>query len=125
MNSYRTQSRLLLAFLILVVAVLTALPLSAQADGDAATVKFVHALPGAGPVDVYIDGELTLLNLTMGAPSLAVQVPPGTHTVAVTQTGVTTTLWQQDISLSSRIPSFRSRTRINSRNCFTSDVDIM
>jgi hypothetical protein len=97
MTITRMQPRRLLAFLIIALALVAALPLSAQAD-DNASVRFLHALPGAGPVDVYIDGDLTLTNLQLGLPSLFVQIPAGPHTVTVTQTGVTTALWTQEIT---------------------------
>ncbi|HYO89904.1 MAG TPA: DUF4397 domain-containing protein, partial [Candidatus Limnocylindrales bacterium] len=97
MSANRLQSRLWLLAVLAITALLFALPLSAQAD-ESASVRFLHALPGAGPVDVYVDGQLTLVNLEFGAPSLFVQIPAGAHTVTVTQTGVTTALWQQEIT---------------------------
>jgi hypothetical protein len=97
MTLTRMQSRRLLALLMIVLALLAAVPLSAQADASA-SVRFLHALPGAGPVDVYVDGELTLTNLQLGQPSLFVQIPAGPHSVTVTQTGVTTPLWTQEIT---------------------------
>lgn len=97
MTSKRMQSRLWFTILTIVLALLIALPLSAQAD-QPARVRFLHALPGAGPIDVYIDSELTLTKLQLGSPSLFVQMPAGQHRISVTQTGVTTTLWAQDIA---------------------------
>ncbi|MFN8377075.1 MAG: DUF4397 domain-containing protein [Anaerolineae bacterium] len=97
MTSVRWPRRLGLIAIALVMAILLVAPVAAQSD-DSAQARFLHALPGAGPVDVYIDSQLTLTGLAFGAPSLYVHMPAGDHTVTVTQTGVTTPLWQQVIS---------------------------
>ena len=97
MTSVRWPRRLGLIAIAVLVAVVLVLPVSAQSD-SAAQARFLHALPGAGPVDVYIDGQLTLSGLAFGAPSLYVHMDAGDHTVTVTQTGVTTALWEQVIS---------------------------
>ena len=97
MTTVRWPRRLGLIAIALVMAVILVAPAAAQSD-DVAQARFLHALPGAGPVDVYLDGQLTLTGLAFGAPSLYVQLPAGEHAVTVTQTGVTTPLWQQTIS---------------------------
>ena len=90
--------RLLGIVAIALMALVVIVPVSAQSDADSAQARFLHALPGAGPIDVYIDGQLTLSGLAFGAPSLFVHMPAGDHTVTTTQTGVTTPLWEQVIS---------------------------
>ncbi len=98
MTLNRLQSRLWLTALMVLLALLVALPISAQSEETEASVRFLHALPGAGPVDVYVDSQLTLSALTFGAPSLFVHMPADAHVITVTQTGVTTMLWQQEIN---------------------------
>jgi hypothetical protein len=77
------------------IALVAVMPAAAQ-SGEA-MLRFVHALPGASAIDVYIDGELTLRELDFGEASLYITVSDGSHVVTATQTGVTTALWQQDI----------------------------
>lgn len=98
MTSVRWPRRLGLIAIALLMALVLVAPTAAQSGDSPAQARFLHALPGAGPVDVYVDGQLTLSGLAFGAPSLYVQMPAGNHTVTVTQTGVTTPLWQQVIS---------------------------
>lgn len=98
MTTHPWQRRFWLLTLAVLAILALALPISAQADDAPAQVRFLHALPGAGPVDVYVDEQLTLSELAFGAPSLYVQMPGGSHTVTVTQSGVTTALWQQTIT---------------------------
>ncbi len=98
MTSVRWPRRLGLIAIALLIALVLVVPAAAQTDSDVAQARFLHALPGAGPVDVYVDGQLTLSGLAFGAPSLYVQMPAGEHAITVTQTGVTTPLWQQVIT---------------------------
>ncbi len=98
MTTNPRQRRFWLLTLVALAMLALAVPISAQADDAPARVRFLHALPGAGAVDVYIDDQLTLSELAFGAPSLYVSMPAGNHTVTVTQSGVTTALWQQTIT---------------------------
>ena len=91
----RLHRRLLLVvFALLVAATLT----FAQESGTPSTLRFAHVTPGAPPVDIYTDGELTITNLDYGQASGYVQVEPGAHAVTVTQNGETNALWEQEIN---------------------------
>lgn len=95
------MQRLLLRLVLVAVGfVLTVVPILAQPADDAALLRFVHVIPGAAAVDVYTDGQLTVTGLDYGDSSNYIQVGAGTHTITVTQRGVTTTLWQQQIEAS-------------------------
>jgi len=63
---------------------------SAQAqdvtDTDA-TIRVVHASPGAPNVDVLIDGQPVVQNLAFGAATEYLPIPGGDHKVQVTPTG--------------------------------------
>jgi uncharacterized protein YgiM (DUF1202 family) len=86
--------------LVAVVALLmTALvvPAFGQVAGGA-QLRFVHAIPGASPVDIYTDGQLSISALAFGTATHYIDVPAGDHQITVTQTGVTTALWQQTVS---------------------------
>jgi hypothetical protein len=48
-----------------------------------ATLSVLHAVPGV-PVDVYVDGKLTLDNFQPGTLSDALTLPRGDYTVAIT-----------------------------------------
>ena len=83
---------LLIALLLLLVGA----PVLAQSgDGQ---VRFVHAIPGASTIDIYTDGTLTISDLAYGNATNYITVPAGSHHLAVTQTGSTTSLWEQDIN---------------------------
>lgn len=81
----------------LALLLLALLPAAAQ-DSASALLRFVHAVPGATAIDVYVDSELTISNLGYGSASLYVPVSAGPHTIVATQTGVTTPLWQQEVT---------------------------
>ncbi|GCE17181.1 DUF4397 domain-containing protein [Dictyobacter kobayashii] len=52
-----------------------------------ASVRAAHAAPGAGNVDVFVDGNKALTNFAYGTVSDYVSVPAGTHTLKVAPTG--------------------------------------
>ena len=68
------------------------------AQGDA-RARFVHVIPGASAVDVYINGTQAIVNLDYGDATTYLTVPAGTHTVTVTPAGLQTPLWEQGITL--------------------------
>jgi uncharacterized protein YgiM (DUF1202 family) len=71
------------------------------AQSSDALVRFVHVIPGAQAIDIYVDGQLTITGLDYGQATDFLTVAAETHTVVVTQSGLTTTLWQQDVVLPS------------------------
>lgn len=91
---YKLVARLLLALVALTLIV--SVPAAAQTAG-AAQIRFVHVIPGANAIDVYIDGSLVINALDYGSPSFYLNVPAQPHTITVTQSGVTTELWQQEV----------------------------
>ncbi len=90
------QLKLKQIFLIALALLLIAVPAAAQSDG--AQLRFVHAIPGASAVDVYVDGQLAVGNLGYGTASTYVGVPAGSHQISVMQAGSASTLWTQDVS---------------------------
>ena len=78
---------------LLLVAIVLALagPVSyekAQAQGSLARVRFLHAVPGAPSVDVYLDGKQVAANLAFGRVTPHLGVPGGDHQVTLRQTGL-------------------------------------
>ena len=66
-------------------------PAAAQedlAEADA-TVRFVHASPGAPPVDILVDGQPILEGLASGEASQYLAITPQEHRVQVVPTGQT------------------------------------
>lgn len=61
---------------------LLAVPAQAQSSG-AAMLSVLHAVPDT-PVDVYVDGELTLDDFQPGDLAGPLELPGGTYTVAIT-----------------------------------------
>jgi len=82
---------------VLTLVLLGVLPSSAQGTGQ---IRFVHAIPNASPVDVYINGKLAIVDLSFGTASTYLSAPAGEHNLTVTPTGIATPLWQQAISIS-------------------------
>lgn len=77
-------------FVILVIAFATMLTLSISsvfAQGDS-NIRFVHVVPDAVSVDVYVNGTLAVQNLNYGDASLYLNVPAGDHTVTATAAGL-------------------------------------
>lgn len=83
------------------VAVLLALLLAVSSvgaqDGGTAKVRFVHAVPGAGAIDVFVDGQLTASSVSFGTGTTYALLPAGPHSVTVTAAGTQSTLWEQSI----------------------------
>jgi len=77
----------LLAVVMLVVLVAPGATQSAGAQSADARLRFVHAVPGAPNVDVYVDGALTVNNLAFGDYTPHLTLPAGEHRVTVRQAG--------------------------------------
>lgn len=87
MNQKRTLvGGLLLAALVLaLVAPVSGNAASAQAP--LSRVRFLHAVPGAPAVDVYVDGTLAAAGLSFGAVTPHLNVAGGDHRVALRPSG--------------------------------------
>ncbi len=96
MKNFVMMSSIRRFMLIALVLLLGVIPALAQSGNG--QVRFIHAIPGASAFDVYTDGVLTISDLAYGSATNYVMVPAGTHHIAVTQTGSTTSLWEQDIN---------------------------
>ncbi len=77
-----------------VTAVLLALALAApltqgtaQAQATESRVRFLHAVPGAPAVDVYLDGNLAVTGLAFGEVTPHLKVTGGDHQVALRVSG--------------------------------------
>ncbi len=91
--------------LALLLVMLFALGLTqANAQQDDSFLRFVHAIPGVGAVDVYLDGDLSVVNLGYGTASNYIRVETGTRQVVVRPTGLTTELWRQQIGAPTGTP---------------------
>ena len=82
------RTALLLGVLsLLACIVLQCTPASAASAEGMAYVRVVHAAPGAGTVDVYVDGKALLPNFTFGTVTGYVSVPAGAHKIQVAPAG--------------------------------------
>ncbi|MCA9893695.1 MAG: DUF4397 domain-containing protein [Anaerolineae bacterium] len=85
-----------LAILVSLIVLAAALPVAAQGDGSA---RFVHVIPGASAIDVYVNGTLAISELAYGQASGYVNIPAQSNTVTVTPSGINTTvLWEQTVN---------------------------
>jgi len=89
--------RLSFVVTLLALALLGLVPASAQAAGQ---IRFVHAIPDATAIDVYINGGLAITDLSFGTASTYLSAPVGEHNLTVTPVGIATPLWQQTITVS-------------------------
>ena len=94
MNSSHHRTRgmisLLLSFAVILTLVGLALPGSARAQEDQeadATLRIVHASPGAPAIDVLIDGQPFASNIAFGAATDYAAIPAGDYKVQVVATG--------------------------------------
>lgn len=60
-----------------------AAPATAQTDGDPAALSVLHGVPDL-PVDVYVDGELTLDDFAPADLAGPLELPAGTYAIALT-----------------------------------------
>lgn len=65
------------------------LAMQPEADASTARVRLVHGLPGAGPLDVYVDGSVALIGIVFGEVSAALNLGAGGHDFAVVPSGST------------------------------------
>lgn len=90
-----TKSRLFVPLTVLLTVALGALlavPAAkfAVAQDDASadpTVRFVHVYSGGGPVDVYVDGNLTVQQLAFGTATEYATMPAGDRQIQIVATG--------------------------------------
>ncbi len=93
------MKRLIPVSVVLLVALMLLLSgTSVMAQGGNALIRFVHAIPGASPVDVYTDGQLTGSGLAFGSATTYATIPAGDRQLTVTVAGSTTPIWQQTVS---------------------------
>lgn len=90
-------SKILLRAIVLMI--LLVMSISAVSAQDNAVMRFVHVIPDAVPVDVYVNGTLAVKGLEYGNASTYINAASGDYTVTVTPAGIATTLWEQSISL--------------------------
>lgn len=84
----RTTLKTLLAFAVLALA--------ACNDDDPASLRIVHASPGAPAVDVFADNVLLVSDLAYGQVSPYVDVNPGTYNIVVRVAGTDTVVYESD-----------------------------
>lgn len=85
--------------IIVVVALTVTAAFSAQGQTTSGSaIRFVHALPGAGAIDVYVSGDLAISNLAFGQASGYLNVPSGQYPLVVTQHNSPDQLWQQTVN---------------------------
>lgn len=81
------MKKIFVSFSVALVLVFSLLASGVMADSHTAKVRVVHASPDAPPVDVYVNGELTLEEVPFKASSDYLEVPAGTHDVEVFASG--------------------------------------
>lgn len=85
-----------ISILLLFLFFITSITAIAQ---DTGRIRFVHVVPGVAPIDVYINGTLSVSNLAYAEATTYLSAPVGNHSVSVTLAGESTPLWSQDITV--------------------------
>src|SRR3954471_20516739 len=62
-------------------------------------LRFVHAIPGAPPVDISIDKVVAARSLEYAQATRFLNVPAGDHTVVLSASGTTAPLFQGKVSV--------------------------
>lgn len=65
-----------------------------------ASVRFIHAVPGAPVVDVYVNNQLAVASLAYGDASAYLNVPPGEVSVTATSAGGNDAVFSQTANIS-------------------------
>ncbi len=99
-------------FSLAVLLVLSMTSVLAQSDGR---VRFVHVVPGADAVNVFVNGVLAVDSLAYGTASDYINAPSGDHNVQVQDAENGTEIWQQVIS----VGEGRATTFVASKPSFT------
>lgn len=60
---------------------------AADADGASGRVRFVHAVQGAAPIDLKIDGQMIIPSLAFAYPSEHIAIPSGSHPLTLSLGG--------------------------------------
>ncbi len=100
-------STLLFGVLVLLACmVMRFTPASAAPAADMAYVRVVHASPGAGTVDVFVDGAALLPGFTFGTVTGYVPVPAGAHKIQVAPTGkgIGSSVITQTVTVNAGVP---------------------
>lgn len=103
--------RILLIVLVLTVLALAIIPVLGQDGG--AKARFVHAIPGASAVDIYVNGQLAVSSLAFGGATDYIALPAGDHTLTVTQQGAADPLWTQNATFAAQSASTLIASSIN------------
>ncbi|MCS6870329.1 MAG: DUF4397 domain-containing protein, partial [Anaerolineae bacterium] len=104
LGRYAVQARLysligLFLVALLLVNLAGAVPSAAQVTPEG-KVRFVHGVPGAPDVDIYLDGQLAVSGLSYSSATRFLAVPIGTRTLTVTVNGNAAPIFQGSVPLS-------------------------
>jgi uncharacterized protein YraI len=110
--------RRMMIALVLLFALFISTSTTAQ-DSNNAQVRFVHTIPGASPVDIYVNNLLTAADLRFGEATDYISISPGSLAIRVTPTGATLPLWEQTLEASSRAAYTLTATTQNNELSFT------
>jgi len=80
--------------------------LSTLPPADKTLVRFVHASPDAGSVDVAVDGTTVLSGVTFGTASSYLEVAPGERTVEVLKGGEAVLTLDPELEAGTKITAY-------------------
>lgn len=93
--------RILTGIMLLVFFTLPSMSVLGQPPSGAA-LRFVHTIPGASPIDVYVGGVLTVSNLAFGEATEYINTEAGALDIKVTPNGASIALWEQTVEATVR-----------------------
>ena len=83
---------------MLVIVFVISLAITVSAQGGA-SVRFIHAVPGAPTVDVYVNNQLAVANLEFGTASAYLNVPAGALNVSANVAGTADVAFSQTATI--------------------------
>ncbi|MBX3083862.1 MAG: DUF4397 domain-containing protein [Anaerolineae bacterium] len=92
--------RVVTALVVVMVAALAlSVPFRTAAQAANGRIRFVHAVPGAGAVDIFVNGEPAAINLAFASATHYLLSAAGEQKISVRATGTTTELLPATVTL--------------------------
>ena len=118
----KVLSKRLLALMMLAIMPAVSLMLPAAAQSGTSALRFVHAVPGAPAIDIFVDGDLAQTGLAFGETTSHIEVSPGPRSIVVRAAGSGDTLWEQTIMASTALTLIASSPNSPSFVVFEDDL---
>lgn len=121
----KVLSKRRLAFTVLAIMLAASLALPTAAQSEMSALRFVHAVPGAPAIDIFIDGDLVQADLAFGETTPHIAVNPGPRSIVVRAASSGDTLWEQTIMANTTLTLIASSPSSPSFAIFEDDLNAL